>query len=332
MKNAEPNCARAHRVAPGPHAFSMISLVHSNACMPTNVAPSAAVAHISSTVRSAVAPVAEVHRHRHRAAAGDQHEGHDRDQDQRDVAAAEQVQREHLARVRPRRPSSTCARSCSRRQEAREDEGVARAGRSTSSPCPRAPGTPACRRTSRRDALQAVGRQRRRRECVDAPLARLPAHSGQQHAEHDEPDEQQEMPVDRAQLDSSGAGRSARRRRRMRSAARPSTNRPPSRCRPCTRSAGRRTRSRDCPARSTATGRRSSRQASTCPARKAMRSSAGGDERAVRAAARRPRATRARGRAACAMLPATSISVLSHRMRGIVRWHQSDAVRACASQ
>ena len=49
MKNAEPNCAAPNGFSHG-RTPSMISLVHSKACMPTKVAPSAAVATISQNV------------------------------------------------------------------------------------------------------------------------------------------------------------------------------------------------------------------------------------------------------------------------------------------
>ncbi len=49
MKNAEPNCGAPQGLSQG-RTPSMISLVHSKACMPTKVAPSAAVAHRSRTV------------------------------------------------------------------------------------------------------------------------------------------------------------------------------------------------------------------------------------------------------------------------------------------
>ena len=49
MKNAEPNCAAPHGLPQG-RTPSMMSLVHSKACMPTKVAPSAAVAISSQNV------------------------------------------------------------------------------------------------------------------------------------------------------------------------------------------------------------------------------------------------------------------------------------------
>ena len=87
MKNVEPNCAAPSGLPHGRTPSSMISLVHSNACMPTNVAPSAAVSIRKMTVLPPVLAIAVVDGQRHRAAAADQHERHDRDQDQRDALA-----------------------------------------------------------------------------------------------------------------------------------------------------------------------------------------------------------------------------------------------------
>ena len=84
MKKLEPNCAAPNGLVHG-RTPSVISLVHSKACMPTKVAPNAAVISIKAAVLRAVPPVAEVDRHRHRAAAADQDEGHDGDQDERDI-------------------------------------------------------------------------------------------------------------------------------------------------------------------------------------------------------------------------------------------------------
>ena len=84
MKKVAPNCSAPQGLPQG-RTPSWISLVHSKACMPTKVAPSAAVTSISRAVVTPVAAVAVVDRQRHGAARGDQHEGHDRDQDQRDV-------------------------------------------------------------------------------------------------------------------------------------------------------------------------------------------------------------------------------------------------------
>src|ERR1700730_2210605 len=49
MKKHEPNCAAPHGLPQG-RTPSMISLVHSKACIPTNVAPNAAVASIKAAV------------------------------------------------------------------------------------------------------------------------------------------------------------------------------------------------------------------------------------------------------------------------------------------
>ncbi len=49
MKKVEPNCAAPQGFSQG-RTPSMISLVHSNACMPTKVAPKAAVTSIKTAV------------------------------------------------------------------------------------------------------------------------------------------------------------------------------------------------------------------------------------------------------------------------------------------
>src|SRR6266478_6652345 len=49
MKKLEPNCAAPQGLSHG-RTPSMISLVHSKACIPTNVAPNAAVASIKTAV------------------------------------------------------------------------------------------------------------------------------------------------------------------------------------------------------------------------------------------------------------------------------------------
>ena len=99
MKKAEPNCG-APQGLPHGRTPSRISLVHSKACMPTKVAPKSCGREHQERRFAAVAAVAEIDRHRHRAAAADQDEGHDGDQDQRDRRAAD-GQREDLARVGP---------------------------------------------------------------------------------------------------------------------------------------------------------------------------------------------------------------------------------------
>ena len=122
MKKVEPNCG-APQGLPHGRTPSVMSLVHSKACMPTKVAPSAAVTSISDRGHAAVPLVAIFHRQRHRAAAGDQDEGHDGDQDQRNVPSAN-MEREHLAGIGPligrRHPHRHVGE-----EEAAEDEGVA---------------------------------------------------------------------------------------------------------------------------------------------------------------------------------------------------------------
>ena len=50
MKKLEPNCAAPIGLPHGRTPSSTISLVHSKACMPTKVAPNAAVTSISAVV------------------------------------------------------------------------------------------------------------------------------------------------------------------------------------------------------------------------------------------------------------------------------------------
>ncbi len=51
MKKVEPNCGAPHGLSQG-RTPSMISLVHSNACMPTKVAPKSAVSSMKAAQRT----------------------------------------------------------------------------------------------------------------------------------------------------------------------------------------------------------------------------------------------------------------------------------------
>ena len=227
MKKVAPNCSAPQGLPQG-RTPSWMSLVHSKACMPTKVAPSAAVDQHQPRRRHPVAAVAVVDRQRHGAGRGDQHEGHDRDQDQRDVLA-EEVQREDLARVRPWHRRRR-ARGHVGDQEAAEDEGVAEqedphhrllpghllegalvGGPVGDDAAPAGEPGPAGGATEEVSAMLGIPQVRRPRQMLTKSVAQ----PVQQHQQA-EPDEQQEVPVGDAELEAEPERLPRRRRPRRR--------------------------------------------------------------------------------------------------------------------
>ena len=221
MKNAEPNCAAPHGLPQGRTPFvdqlGPLERLHADEGGAENSRRDQ-----QHEGRLAVPPIAEIDRQRHRAAAADQDEGHDRDQQQRHVS------RRTSAARKPRSDSARARWSDMRTvmYEIRKlpkmkvslsrkihiiglPQGTplkARWSEDTSA-------TTLCRPWARGSAPVGAGCFVRRHEVrlLDlaqtgvsqrTPTCRSPARAFRhQHRKQHHPDDQQEMPVDRAQFD-----------------------------------------------------------------------------------------------------------------------------------
>ena len=121
---------------------SAISFDHSNACMPTKVAPKAAVMQINKNVLLCLL-IAKIDCERHGAGTRDQHKRHDRDENQRDRVTAKDRAKISLCGGHGSVVVTRTFRYPIRKQEKIK---VSEPGISTSWPFPRAHDTPVGRR------------------------------------------------------------------------------------------------------------------------------------------------------------------------------------------